>query len=196
MKIISDKNNRPKNHKLKNEYWEKEGIEVLSYRLPTGDYVLVNEKVEDMLARKEKRGIEVKMMDFIGTYDRVVDTKYGMQEIYSDIIGKDHYRFTDSLVLAQNNNIKMIVLIEEPGFESVDDVATWRNPRRENWFKYSALHKVGKAKSVKIPKIPPASSEVLMKAMKTIEEKYGVEFRFCDPKDAGARVIELLKGEV
>lgn len=195
MVIIEDQNQKANRHKAKHDYWNEHEVTVLRYRLPCGDYIAMNDKVADMLARKEKREIEVKMMDFIGTYDLVVDTKYGMQEIYGDIIGKDHYRFTDSLMLAQNNNIKMIVLIEEPGLNSVDDVANWKNPRREKWFKFNSMHKVGKAMSVKIPKQPPVASDVLMKAMKTIEEKYGVEFQFCEPNDAGARVLEILKGD-
>lgn len=196
MKIIADKNNRPKHHQAKHEYWEKEGIEVVSdYRLSVGDYILSNPKVEDMIERKVKRGIPVKIMDFMGTYDLVVDTKSGMQEMYSDIVGKDHERFRDSCILAQNNNIRLVVLIEEPGINTLEDVAKWKNPRAEKWYKFNALHKQGKALSVKIPKIPPTPSATLMKSMQTMTEKYGVEFQFCDPIEAGRRVLEILEGD-
>lgn len=196
MILVEDFNQKPKKHQLKHDYWEsKDVILMQGYRLPCGDYIEGTEKVLDVIERKNKRGIPVKMMDFMGTYDRVVDTKSGMQEMYSDIVGKDHERFRDSLILAQNNSIKMVVLIEEPGINSLEDVAKWKNPRLEKWYKFNAMHKQGKALSVKIPKIPPCSSDRLMKSMMTMEEKYGVEFQFCDPNDAGRRVIEILKGE-
>lgn len=196
MKIYEDKNQRKNSHRLKHEYWEKEGIEVVSdYRLCVGDYILSNAKTEDLIERKAKRNVPVKIMDFMGTYDRVVDTKSGMQEMYSDIVGKDHERFRDSLILAQNNGIKMTVLVEEPGITCLEDVAKWKNPRAEKWYKFNAMHKQGKALSVKIPKVPPCSSDRLMKSMKTMEEKYEVKFEFCNPEDSGRRVIEILKGE-
>lgn len=194
MILLQDLNQKPNKHKNKLDYWESEGVIVQNYRLPVGDYVLSNEKIEDVIERKSKRGIPVKMMDFIGTYDRVVDTKSGMQEMYSDIVGKDHERFRDSCVLAQNNGIKMVVLIEEPGINSLEEVSKWKNPRLEKWYKFNAMHKQGKALSVKIPKIPPCSSDRLMKSMQTMSEKYGVEFQFCDPSESGRRVIEILEG--
>lgn len=195
MIIIEDINNKPKKHEAKHRFFEEHSVILLRHRLPVGDYILMNDRIEDMLSRKEKRQIQVKMMDFIGTYSRTVDTKYGMQEMYSDIAGKDHERFRDECILAQNNNIELIVLIEEPGITSLEDVAKWKNPRVEKWYKINAMHKVGKAMSVKIPKIPPCSSDRLMKSMQTMSEKYNVRFEFCSPEDSGRRVIELLKGE-
>lgn len=196
MIILEDFNQRENKHQVKHDYWKSEGITIMrGYRLPVGDYILLNDKIEDMLARKEKRGNAVKMMDFMGTYDLVVDTKSGMQEMYSDIVGKDHERFRDSCILAQNNNIRMVVLIEEPGITCLTDVVKWRNPRAEKWYKFNALHKQGKALNIKIPKVPPTPSATLAKAMQTMQEKYDVEFQFCDPEDAGKRVIEILEGK-
>jgi len=163
------------------------------YRLPIGDYIVANDKVLDVIERKNKRGIPVKMMDLLGTYNLVVDTKSGMQEMYQDIVGKDHDRFRDECILAQNNNVKLIVLVEEPGITCLNDVAKWKNPRVDKWYKFNAMHKQGKALSVKIPSIPPCSSDRLMKAMQTMTEKYGVEFRFCDPEVSGRMVVEILK---
>lgn len=194
MVIIEDKNQKANKHNKKHSYWEHEGICVTSiYRLPVGDYIACEDKVLDMIHRKEERNVDVKMMDFLGTYTRTVDTKYGMQEMYSDIIGKDHARFRDECILAQNNGIELIILIEEPGITCLEDVAKWKNPRAEKWYKINAMHKVGKAMSVKIPKVPPCSSEKLMKSMQTMAEKYNVRFEFCHPDDAGMIITELLK---
>jgi len=45
-----------------------------------------------------------------------------------------------------------------------------------------------------IAKQPPASGKTLAKALRTMETKYGVTFLFCKPKDAAARIVEILKG--
>ena len=66
----------------------------------------MNEKVQDVIIRKAKRGIDVKKMDFLGSYKICIDTKRDIQELIGDICGKQHDRFRDELVLAQNNGIK------------------------------------------------------------------------------------------
>ena len=37
--------------------------------------------------------------------------------------------------------------------------------------------------------------ETLRKALITMQDKYGVKFRFCDGRSTGKRLIEYLKGE-
>lgn len=49
--------------------------------LPCGDYIIANEKVADVINRKKERGIPVKKMDFLGTYNVTVDTKKDIQEL-------------------------------------------------------------------------------------------------------------------
>ena len=34
-----------------------------------------------------------------------------------------------------------------------------------------------------------------MKAMKTMQTRYGVRFMFCDPKDSAEMVLRILRGE-
>lgn len=195
MKIIEDVNNKPQKHILKNKYWSDNGIEVERYRLPVGDYILANEKVEDVISRKAKRGIDIKMMDFMGTYKVCVDTKYDIQELISDICGKDHERFRDSCILSQNNGIQMYVLVENKESQikvgrdkyitnkyvgSLNDLLKWANPRL-------FLFRNGKQR------FPTATrGQQLAKACITMEHKYGVKFVFCKPEESGAKVIELL----
>ena len=52
----------------------------------------------------------------------------------------------------------------------------------------------GKKLRMILPKQPPASGKKLAKALRTMETKYGVKFLFCKPKDAAARIVEILKG--
>ena len=125
-----------------------------------------------------------------------VDTKtLGLQEVYCNLIGKEHERFREECARAQTCEIKLIVLVEESGIKCLDDVAHWQNPRRAKWFQLSALHKQGKCLNRAQPKQPPASSEALMKSMRTMSERYGVEWRFCEKKDTGREIVRILEQE-
>lgn len=195
MKIISDVAQKANKHKLKEFYWQQQGIEVEKLPLPVGDYILVDERVQDVLDRKAKRGMAVKKMDFLGTYSVAVDTKYDVQELVYDVCGKSHARFRDECILAQNNGIQLYILVENEGkrirgdiwnktITRLEDLHSWVNPR---------LFVMKNGKQV----YPTATKgATLQKACETMEKKYGVKFLFCSKKDAGRMVIELLtKGE-
>lgn len=193
--VIEDKGQQDKKHTLKHIYFESNGIYWERYPLPVGDYIIANEQVLDVISRKQKRGIEIKKMDFIGTYNVTVDTKKDMQEIVGNICGQQHARFRDEFILAQNNGISLYVLIEnEDGITCLDDVPRWINPRLQRYNKIKDMHNLGKWKSVSLPKSAPTKGETLAKAMRTMEQKYGVTFLFCKPEESGARIIELLTG--
>ena len=182
--LLEDTNNKPGKHSLKNSYWQNSGIEVVSQRLPVGDYVLMNDKIADVFRRKEKRGIPVKMMDLLGTYDVAIDSKNSIQELVGDICGKQHERFRDECILAQNNGIRLIVLVEnEDGIDDVRDLHRWVNPRL--W-----IRRGGKQL------YPQATRGVtLMRSCLTMEKKYGVRFVFAHPLKAGAAVLLLLDSD-
>lgn len=193
MIIIEDKAQQDKKHIAKHLYFEQNGIYWERYPLPVGDYILYNDAVADVIARKQKRGIEVKKMDFLGTYNVCVDTKKDMQEIVGNICGQQHARFRDECILAQNNGIKLYVLIENTdGIKCVEDVFHWQNPRLHRYNKIKYMHNLGKWQNVDLPKAPPTKGATLAKAMLSMEKKYGVEFLFCRPDEAGAEVVRLL----
>ena len=105
-----------------------------------------------------------------------VDTKtLGIPEIASNCF-QEHVRFRTECETAQRCGIQLIVLIEEvpPG----GDVAKWRSP----------LDRKGKPRYLFDP-------GKLAKVMKTMEERYGVRFRFCDGRSTGRLLMEYLKGE-
>ena len=196
MIIIEDKGNKEDKHIAKHLYFESHGIYWERYPLPCGDYILGNEAVMDVITRKQKRSMEPKKMDFLGTYTVAVDTKKDMQEIVGNICGKEHARFRDECILAQNNGITLYVLVEnEDGVRSLEDVKNWHNPRTERYEKILRMHSMGKWKSVKKPKSAPTSGETLYKCMNTMQEKYGVQFLFCSPEESGWRIVELLEGK-
>jgi ribosome-associated protein len=108
-----------------------------------------------------------------------VDTKENMAEIANNIGGPaaEHKRFREELKLAQEYGCKLFVLVENTdGIEILEDVVRWENPRR-----------VYSSKAIDGPR--------LCKAMKTMQERYGVTFLFCRPEDAGRVIKELLGGE-
>lgn len=191
--IIEDKGQKEGLHILKNRYFKSHDMEVLRAPLPVGDYIIATDKVADVIHRKSARKMELKKMDFLGTYDVSVDTKKDMQEIVGNICGKAHPRFRDECILAQNNGIKLYVLVENSeGIKTIDDVFHWRNPRLERYNKVAFMQNRGKWLYISNPKTPPTSGKTLAKAMLTMQLKYGVEFAFCGQDEAGAKVIELL----
>lgn len=193
--IIVDTAQQAGKHELKHRGLRERGYELILAPLPVGDYVLLTDKAKDALRRKEERQTAIKKIDLLGTYTVAVDTKKDMQEIYGNIVGKQHGRFRDECLLAQNNGIRLVVLVENTdGIRSMSDVSKWKNKRYVDWFKYKTLQDQGKALSHKIPNKPPTNSIALSKAMYTIHKKYGIEFQFCAPNETASRIINILEG--
>ena len=51
--LIEDQAQKSGKHEIKNAYWKKQGIEVMRYGLPVGDYILADDRVMDVIARKK-----------------------------------------------------------------------------------------------------------------------------------------------
>lgn len=139
-------------------------------------------KHKNIEAYCKQNGIEIIRQSLnVGDYqisnkgDIVVDTKSDVKELAMDVF-QDHERFRGECERAQRCGIKLIVLVEE----------TLPEGRLDKWV--SPLGRDGKPKY----KFDPA---VLRKAMYTMQEKYGVCFRFCDGRSTGKQLIEYLKGE-
>jgi ribosome-associated protein len=197
MIIAVDKAQKDGKHTVKHSQIESLGHELVFLPLPVGDYILVDEAVAEVIKR---RGDKLKKMDLIGVTRRSVDSKYGMEEIYGDVIGKQHERFRDELILAQQNNIQLIILIESaPEVKSLDDVKLWKNWKQ--LYAYCKRNKIpsGQGMMERIEDFvshggqkPPVSGEQLYKAMLTMSEKYGAKWAFCNPADTGKAIIYLL----
>ena len=108
-----------------------------------------------------------------------IDRKAGLQEVYGNIV-QQHDRFKAELLRARDASIKLIFLVEQPEILRVEDVAEWRNPRWTIW-----IQKGRKG-------WPPMPSVSLMKAMKSISEKYGADWEFCDKSQTARRIMEVL----
>lgn len=116
---------------------------------------------------------------YVGDYaiandqSRAVDTKQDVLEIAKDIMSKDHERFRSECERANNAGIKLLVLIEE--ILPDGGLARWESPKNAK----------GKA-------LTSISGESLRRAMLTMTIKYGVRFRFCDPRQTGRIITEYL----
>lgn len=230
--IIEDKGQHAGRHKKKHISFDELDVEVISAPLPVGDYILVDDKVQNVIERKHGRkkivgkemvrlkngkeverniyeyGVELKKMDFIGTYKVCVDTKRSIEELAGNINGIQHERFRDECILAQNNGIQLYILVENTGGEiyrtgifnrcitDLRGLANWKNPKLFIMKKSNEVigyTKTGRPKYKRIQACPNAiRGEQLMKACMTMEQRYGVKFLFCHPNEAGAKIIELL----
>ena len=104
-----------------------------------------------------------------------IDRKKDLQELCGNVT-QQHERFRRELVRALDHGVHLIILIEHgPDIQSLEDVFFWENPRRE-----------------KSPKA--TSGEQLYKSLVTMQERYGVEFAFCDKRHTGQTIIKLLGG--
>lgn len=106
----------------------------------------------------------------------VVDRKQNLAEICSNIgsTNSNHERFKRELVRANDIGIHVIVLIEHGhGIKTLEDVQFWENPR--------------------IKESPKATDgNKLYKIMKTMQNRYDVEFLFCDKSETGKEIVRLL----
>lgn len=151
MRLIEDSRQQAGKHEKKHNWWADHKIELTKCKIPVGDYCRPPEKS--------------------------VDTKANMAEIAQNIGGgkEEHQRFIRELKLARDMGTKLFVLVEnENGFEDIDDVRSWRNPRTD----YSP-------NCIQGPR--------LAKAMHTIEERYGCTFLFCSPEEAAETILDLLR---
>lgn len=116
---------------------------------------------------------------------------------FQNLYVKRHGFFHRGLKRAQNSGIRLIVLVDNrDGVKSIDDLFCWVNGRLNIWINSSQVVgycKNGKPRYKKVQKYPNAmTGERLAKACLTMQLKYGVEFQFCTPEEAGERILSIL----
>lgn len=103
----------------------------------------------------------------------VVDRKKDLNELCGNVC-QQHERFRAELARAQEMGIKITILCEHGGnIRSLEDVYFWQNPRRK-----------------KSPKA--MNGDRLFKVLSTMKRKYNVDFQFCDKRQTGRRIMEIL----
>ena len=161
--IIQEDTRQKQKHHLKKEQWfENHGIKIVHSKCIVGDYIIPSD----------------------GSIS--VDTKKDIGELYSNLV-QQHNRFAAECQLADELGIKLYVLVEnEDGIKSVDDILKWKNPQYFVWLKKQRQGVKCKA---------PVGNQQLLKIMKTMEKKYGVTFLFCSPYESAEKIVELLTKE-
>lgn len=137
--------------------------------------------IKSVLAEFEKQGIlHISSKLYVGDYMSldnprvVIDRKQNLLEIASNLI-QQHDRFINEINRANAAGIKIIFLIEHgKNIKSLDDVEKWQNYRcKESKF--------------------AVSGERLYKMLSVLKTRYEIDFEFCEKKDTGAKIIELLR---
>lgn len=160
--IMEDTRQQIGKHDNIHEWCDKHGVQLRRTKLFCGDYTLpIDQRI-------------------------CIDTKYGLQEVYGDLIGSDHARFVRELDAARECCITLVILVEEKGIETLADVREWRNPRRFQYFKTPPKMR---------PSRPPVPSWQLMKTMETVAERHGCIWKFCAKAETGQRIVNILTGK-
>jgi len=198
MTIIEDTRNKIGEHIRKNEQLIKLGYKVLRSKLPAGDYGLMTD------------------------LSTVIDTKKDLQEIYGNLIGKEHSRFRDECELCRSNGIRLIILCEhmyadtpgeisrmigmaERSIKAYKDHGYRQAPQKyyralkdlkhNEEYPVYCLEDVKAWQNPRLAESPRAvNGERLYRIMMTMAEKYGVQWEFCDRLHTGRRIVELLTG--
>lgn len=155
-------------HDLKDEYFQKNGIKTLRSKLPFGDYAIID------------------------NMSVIVDTKKDLMEVEGNLT-KQHIRFRNEIINANSVGIGIVILIEEEiQYNSLDDVATrYKIPR----WKSTSYQMINGKKEVKHRKGQPMgvfNVETIIKAMKTMQQKYAVLFWFTTKEKCGEAIIDIL----
>lgn len=116
-----------------------------------------------------------------------IDIKRDVIEIAGNICSNEHRRFRDECLRAKQTGTKLYILVEENVTDDgvlisrPEDLAYWEAPK----FRWGERR--GQPKTL-------VKGAALGKAMRTMENKYGVTFLFCDKTDAGRVIEEILEG--
>ena len=125
---------------------------------------------------------------FVGDYMLIgevsVDTKRDIAELCNCLDG-EHERFRNEAIKARDAGVRLIILTEnEDGVTDLDSLALWVEPEKD----FRRRNKTGKARR--------RFGKRFAAACRTMQERYGVEFMFCRPRDSGRMICELLGIEV
>lgn len=170
MIILEDTRQQAHKHDIKHRWFEQNGITVRRQALYVGDYTLPTDQ------------------------SVCIDSKFSIQELVSDICGKQHERFRNECIRAQEAGIRLIILTEnrgghikdniiQPTITSLDELHRWKNPRL--FIFYGGKQKYPRA----------TRGVTLMRSCMTMEQKYGVKFLFTTPEKSAEKIVELLTGE-
>lgn len=153
---------------------------MITIQIDTREHTGQVERIEDQFDSLGVKHFRSKL--YVGDYQSldnprlVVDRKKDLQEIAGNVC-QQHERFRAELIRAQEAGIQIVILCEHGGqIRSLEDVFFWDNPRRRT--SKGAI-----------------SGQRLFKILITMKDKYGVRFEFCDKRQTGRRIVEILTND-
>ncbi len=167
MIFVHDTRDKPGKHENVESWLEAQGHKLVRSKMYVGDITLLHDQ------------------------RTCVDLKQGLAEVESNLIHQ-HSRFRTECQKAMDSGIRLVILVQEPGFDTPQSVAAWINPRRAGWDRIDREHSLGRKLNLRIPDRPPINGAALSKQMLTMAERYAVQWAFCDRADTGRKVCELL----
>lgn len=103
----------------------------------------------------------------------IIDRKQNLLEVCGNVC-QQHARFVREIKKANEIGVHLVFLVEHGGaIHSLEDVRNWKNPRLQQ-------HPLA------------MSGERLYRVMLTMQNKYDIEWQFCNKQDTGRRIIEIL----
>lgn len=118
--------------------------------------------------------------------------KQNLQELCGNVC-QQHERFKKELIRAIDAGIRLVILVEHGSdIQSLEDVWFWKNPRKHEvrW------RMVNGKKERYVVSAKAVDGEQLYKSLCTIRDRYNVRFEFCNKKDTGKRIIEILSDDL
>lgn len=101
-----------------------------------------------------------------------VDRKRNLDELNVNLCSSDNSRFWREMRRAKQEGLKMYILCEHGGkIKTIKDVSGWKS-------KYSNV-----------------SGKALMEEIYRVHIAYGVEFIFCDKRNTGKKILEILSND-
>lgn len=121
----------------------------------------------------------------------VIDRKKDLQELCGNVC-QQHERFKAELVRAIQSGIKIVILCEHgEDIKTMEDVYFWQNPR-----KHKVIWKTVNGKRVKtVVSDKAVDGNQLYKSLRTIQERYNVDFIFCTKEETGEKIVEILSDD-
>lgn len=168
--IYIDTRQQDGKHAHKDEWFAAHGLNIVRRKLDFGDYMADGSNVS-------------------------IDTKRNVAEIAQNIGGRNHARFKRECIRAREAGYRLVVLVENlDGFTQLSHVAAWTNThcRHCALMRQRVCDPRANGKCLRHATLKPIQGPRLMKAMSTMEKRYGVQFEFCKPKNAAKRICELL----
>lgn len=150
--------------------------------------------IKKIIAYFDKNGIKhFSSKMFVGDYCNLenpllcIDRKQNLSELVGNVC-QEHKRFRGELIRAQENGIKLVVLVEHGGdIKELEDVIFWNNPRCVERKKINGVWTNVPTKAM--------NGATLYKVLNTMRSRYGVQFIFCDKRETGRKIVEILKNE-